>query len=183
MRVVGGRFRGKALKSPKGMNTRPTTDRVRENLFNILHNKISFDGLRVLDLFAGTGALGIEALSRGASFCLFVEEAGVARAAIRNNVESLALTGQTKIFRRDAAKLGSVGTMQPFNLIFADPPYNAGLGEKAANSLAAGGWMNGNAIFILEEQAAVMPENIEGFTAIDRRVYGDTALGMFEYQG
>jgi len=183
MRVIGGRLRGKRLSSPKGNDTRPTTDRVRESLFNILENRISFDGKRVLDVFAGTGALGIEALSRGAGFGLFVEEASTARAAIRENVENLQLTGQTKIFRRDATRLGLIGTMQPFDLVFADPPYGAGLGEKAAKSLIEGGWMLGNAMFILEENRSAMPEFIEGFRSLDQRSYGDISIGLFEYPG
>ncbi|MEM9278219.1 MAG: 16S rRNA (guanine(966)-N(2))-methyltransferase RsmD [Pseudomonadota bacterium] len=183
MRIIGGRFRGKTLSAPAGKDTRPTTDRVRENLFNILGNRMSFDGLRVLDLFAGTGALGLEAMSRGAGFCLFVEEAGSACAAIRENIENMTLTGQTKIFRRDVIRMGGIGTMKPFDLVFADPPYNAGLGEKAAESLVKGSWLAGNAIFILEEQKPVMPEKISGFDCLDVRSYGDTAIGLFEYKG
>ena len=97
----------------------------------------------MLDLFAGSGALGLEALSRGARFCLFVEESAEARAAIRRNVEALGLTGTTKIFRRDATRLGPAGTMQPFDLVFLDPPYGKGLGEKALQSAAEGGWISG----------------------------------------
>lgn len=109
MRVVAGRFRGRPLQAPDDMKIRPTSDRVRESLFNILAHGIenfSLDGARVIDLFAGTGALGIEAVSRGAAYCLFVEEAPDARALIRTNVEALGLTGETRIFRRDATDLG-----------------------------------------------------------------------------
>ncbi|MEM7068604.1 MAG: 16S rRNA (guanine(966)-N(2))-methyltransferase RsmD [Pseudomonadota bacterium] len=180
MRVIGGRLRGKRLVSPKGLDTRPTTDRVRESLFNILENKQSLSGLRVLDLFAGTGALGIETLSRGGSFCLFVEEASPARAAIHENVENLQLTGQTKIFRRDATRLGAIGTIQPFDMVFADPPYGRGMGERAAKSLIEGGWLCDNAVLILEEQISSMPEKLDDFNLLDSRSYGDTAIAMFE---
>ncbi|MEM9330131.1 MAG: 16S rRNA (guanine(966)-N(2))-methyltransferase RsmD [Pseudomonadota bacterium] len=181
MRVIGGKFRGKNLKAPKGLGTRPTTDRVRENVFNIIENRKQLGGLRVLDLFAGSGALGIEAISRGAGFCLFVEENTNARATIRQNVEGFGLTGQTKVFRRDAIKMGSIGTMIPFDLVFADPPYGMAYGQKAARSLVEGQWLVDNAMFILEEKKSEMPENIEKFSTIDTRVYGDTAIGIFEY--
>lgn len=183
MRIVGGRFRGQRIAAPEGKATRPTTDRVRENLFNILENRLRFDGSRVIDLFAGSGALGIEALSRGASFCLFVEEAAKPRAAIRRNIEALALAGVTKVFRRDAARLGDCGTMLPFDLAFADPPYGRGLGERAAAGLLAGGWLTGNAIFIMEEEKAVMPGELAGFDTLDIRSYGNTAIGLFEVAG
>ena len=183
MRVIGGKYRGKRLVAPKGLDTRPTTDRVRENLFNILENRVSFDSIRVLDLFAGSGALGIECMSRGAEFCLFVEQASQARAAIRENIEQLQLTGQSRIFRRDATRLGDIGTIEPFNLVFADPPYGMGLGEKTAAALIRGGWLAGNAIFILEERKSAMPEKIPGFSPVDIRSYGDTSIGLFEYDG
>jgi len=174
-------LRGKKLEAPKGFDTRPTTDRVRENLFNILSHKIDLDGLRVLDLFAGSGALGFEALSRGASFALFVEEATKARMTIRQNAENLGLTGNVKIYRRDAAKPGTPGSMSPFDLVFADPPYGKGLGAKAAASLVQGGWLTGNAIFILEEDRSEIPEKLTNFNTLNIRTYGDTAIGLFEY--
>ncbi|MEM7214999.1 MAG: 16S rRNA (guanine(966)-N(2))-methyltransferase RsmD [Pseudomonadota bacterium] len=183
MRVIGGSLGGQKLVSPSGKNTRPTTDRVRENLFNILESRVEFEGKRILDLFAGSGAFGIEALSRGGEFALFVEQAGPARAVIRENVENLSLTGKTRIFRRDATRLGSIGTMRPFDLVFADPPYETGLGQKAAESLFQGGWLASNAMFILEERRSALPENIEGFDLIDTRAYGDTAIALFEYGG
>ncbi|MGI9350575.1 MAG: 16S rRNA (guanine(966)-N(2))-methyltransferase RsmD [Rhizobiaceae bacterium] len=183
MRVIGGKFRGNRIFAPKGQDTRPTTDRVRENLFNILENRISLNGIRVLDLFSGSGALGIESMSRGAGFCLFVEQAGAAQAAVRQNIEQLQLTALTGILRRDATRLGDIGTMQPFDLVFADPPYNLGLGEQAAKSLIQGGWLRGNAIFILEERKSAMLGKLTGFSAIDMRTYGDTSIGLFEYRG
>ena len=141
MRIVAGKF-NQAHRGAEGLTTRPTSDRVRQALFNVLEHgapQFDFAGARVLDLFAGSGALGLEAMSRGARFCLFVEESADARASIRRNVEALSLTGVTKIWRRDATKLGEAGTMQPFDLIFLDPPYGRGLGLRTLQSAAAGG--------------------------------------------
>ena len=180
MRIVGGAHRGKRLIAPKGLATRPTTDRTRESLFNILSNKVELDGLRVLDLFAGTGALGLEAISRGAGFSLFIEMASPARAAIRQNIEALQVVGNTKIFRRDAIKLGAIGTMKPFDLVFADPPYGKGLGEKAAASLLEGGWLAKEAVFILEEASENFPASLKGFQLMDQRKFGETTIGLFE---
>lgn len=180
MRIVGGQFKGQRIVAPKGMATRPTTDRTRESLFNILENRIEFEGLRVLDLFAGSGALGLEAMSRGAEWCLFVDEGSSPRASIRQNVEALQLTGNTKIFRRDATKLGNVGKFTPFDLVFADPPYGKGLGERAAKSLLAQGWLSPQAIFVLEEAKDAYPDAIRGFECLDRRSYGDSTIGLFE---
>lgn len=179
MRIVGGRYRARTLVAPKGNATRPTTDRTRENLFNILENRISFEGIRVLDLFAGTGALGLEAISRGASYCLFVEQASGARAAIRENIETLSAQGVTSVYRRDATRLGASGNIHPFSLVFCDPPYSRGLGEKAALSIVSGGWVQYDALFVLEENHASFPELIEGFELIDQRRYGDTIIGIF----
>ncbi len=156
MRVVGGKFRGRALVSPEHEGLRPTADRVRESVFNILLHGIEdfeIEGARVIDLFAGTGALGIEALSRGAAYCLFVEETAEARALIRTNVETFGLTGVTRIFRRDATDLGPAGNIEPFGLAFLDPPYSKGLGEKALVSLRDGGWLAPGAVIVLEERA------------------------------
>ncbi len=141
MRIVGGRFKGKSLASPKSQAIRPTTDRVRETLFNILAHGYDHvvEGARVLDLFAGTGALGCEALSRGAKAALFVEDGTEGRGLIRTNMETLGLNGVAKIFRRDATRLGDIGTMEPFTLVFMDPPYNKGLGEQALARCAQGG--------------------------------------------
>ncbi|MBO6814247.1 MAG: 16S rRNA (guanine(966)-N(2))-methyltransferase RsmD [Rhizobiaceae bacterium] len=180
MRIVAGKYRGARIAAPKGMATRPTTDRTRESLFNILQNRMAFDGIRVLDLFAGSGALGLEAMSRGASSCLFVDDSHAARAAIRQNVETLGLAGQTGLFRRDATRLGSVGTRKPYDLVFADPPYGKGLGERAASSLVEGGWMNPEAVFVLEERNSAFPPLLHGFVLTDRRDYGETTIGLFE---
>jgi 16S rRNA (guanine966-N2)-methyltransferase len=150
---------------------------VREAIFNILlHGSIEgkIEGARVLDLFAGTGALGLEALSRGAAFALFIEEEAEARGLIRENIEALRLTGVTKLFRRDATNLGAIGRIAPFNLAFLDPPYGKGLGEKALLSAAAGGWLEDGAIIVLEERAGAVKALPEGFMEIDRRTWGET---------
>lgn len=179
MRIVGGRLRGRALASPSDEATRPTSDRVREAAFNILTHSIegaAIESARVLDLFAGTGALGIEALSRGASFCLFVDEHADARGVIRENVEALGLTGITKIFRRDATDLGPAGKYSNFNLAFLDPPYGKGLGEKALTSAANNSWLADGAIIVLEERKdapVVLPPR---FGELDRRTWGDTQM-------
>jgi 16S rRNA (guanine966-N2)-methyltransferase len=132
----------------------------------------------VLDLFAGSGALGLEALSRGARFALFIEESAAARAAIRRNVEALSLTGATKIWRRDATRLGEAGNLQPFDLIFCDPPYGKGLGERALAAAAEGGWVAQGAVAVLEERADQDIAWPAPFAEIDRRRYGDTAIAI-----
>ena len=180
MRVVGGSFRGRRLASPHSDAIRPTTDRAREALFNILEHSYpgTIDGARVLDLFAGSGALGVEALSRGAAYCLFIEEAAGARALIRENVENLDLQGCTRIFRRDATRLGPIGTMQPFDLVFADPPYGRGLGERAIASALAGGWLAPGALIVVEETSATSFEAPEGIVVHERRTYSSSTLAL-----
>ena len=164
MRVVGGEFRGRPLAAPGGRNTRPTADRLRQTIFDILTHGYAdaVKDARVLDLFAGTGALGIEALSRGAAYALFVEEAVEARGAIRANIESLGLTGRTRVFRRDATRLGPAGTVQPFALAFADPPYGKGLGETALGAAVSGGWLAPGALAVLEEAASATIDPVAG---------------------
>ncbi|MEO1397589.1 MAG: 16S rRNA (guanine(966)-N(2))-methyltransferase RsmD [Pseudomonadota bacterium] len=183
MRIVGGEYRGRRLAQPSNQLIRPTTDRNREALFNILGHKsdVTLQGARVLDLFAGTGALGLEAMSRGARFALFVEEGTQGRSLIRRNIETLGLNGRTKLFRRDATKLGSVGSMAPFDLVFADPPYGKGLGSRAAQALIRGGWLAPSAILILEETTADLPGELEGFSILDRRSMGETAIGIYQF--
>src|SRR3979490_1802039 len=143
MRVVGGRLKGRTLASPPSRDIRPTADRLRESLFNILIHAYGdpIQDARVLDLFAGTGALGIEAISRGARFALFVDNGAEARALLRNNVEALGLGGVTKVFRRDASNLGPAHPVEPFSLGFLDPPYRMKLAEQALASLRDGGWL------------------------------------------
>lgn len=178
MRVVGGEFRGRPLAAPRTDAIRPTTDRTREAIFNLLAHRFDGlpDGTRVLDLFAGTGALGIEALSRGAAHCVFIEESAEGRGLIRDNVEAFGLQGRTKIFRRDATALGPVGTFEPFGLVFADPPYGKGLGERALASALSGGWLAARALCVVEETGSVAFRVPEGFGLADQRDYGDTAV-------
>jgi len=176
VRVVGGRLRSRPLAGPKSAAVRPTTDRLREALFNILTH--SYDdpvtGARVLDLFAGTGALGIEAISRGTAYALFVDDGVEARALLRDNIEALGLGGVTRIFRRDATKLGPAHPLEPFSLVFLDPPYGKGLAEKALVSAREGNWLKPDALVIVEEAADAEFKAPEGFAELERRVYDDT---------
>jgi len=178
MRIVGGRFRGRALAAPKSQAIRPTSDRLRESLFNVLAHAYdgSVEGARVLDLFSGTGALGLEALSRGAAFVLFVDDGTEARALIRGNVDALGAAGATRIFRRDATRLGPAHPLQPFSLVFLDPPYGKGLAERALISAREGGWLAPEALVIVEEAAEARFSPPEGFGEIERRDYGDSQL-------
>jgi 16S rRNA (guanine966-N2)-methyltransferase len=176
MRIVGGRLRGRALAAPKSQGIRPTADRLRESLFNILMHAYGdpVTGARVLDLFAGTGALGLEALSRGAAFALFVDDGAEARALLRQNVEALSLAAVARIFRRDATKLGPAHPLEPFSLVFLDPPYGKGLAEKALASARDGGWLTDEALIMVEEAVDAVFKAPEGFEDIERRKYDDT---------
>ena len=176
MRVVGGRLRSRPLAGPKSEAVRPTADRLREALFNILAHSYGdpVTGARILDLFAGTGALGIEAISRGAAYALFVDEGVEARALLRYNVEALGLGGVTRIFRRDATKLGSAHPIEPFSLVFLDPPYSKGLAEKALMSAREGGWLKPDALVVVEEAAEAAFKAPDGFAELERRKYDDT---------
>jgi len=182
MRIVGGEFRGRPLAAPRSQDIRPTTDRAREAVFNVLTHRFpeKLQGARVLDLFAGTGALGLEALSRGASHCLFIEESAEGRGLIRTNVEAFGLQGCTKIFRRDATGLGDAGTIAPFGLVFADPPYALGLGEAALNSALKGGWLLPHALCVVEEAGSAPFSPGDGFAVLDERGYGDTVVRFIE---
>ena len=182
MRIVGGKFRGKALAGPTSEATRPTSDRVRESIFNILAHGIAdftLEDARVMDLFAGTGALGLEAISRGAKFCLFVEEDSAARGVIRNNADACGVIGQCKIWRRDATDLGPSAPQSPYSLVFVDPPYGKGLGEKALRSLVAGGWLAAGAIVVLEEAEKAVVAEVTGVDLLDQRTYGDTQVRIY----
>ncbi len=175
MRVIGGNLRGRALAGPKSQAIRPTADRLREALFNILVHGYDdpVTGARVLDLFAGTGALGIEALSRGAAFALFVDDGAEARALMRENVATLGLGGTSRIFRRDATKLGPAHPVEPFSLVFLDPPYGRGLAEKSLASARGGQWLTPDALIVVEEAATAFVSP-DGFAEIERRRYDDT---------
>jgi 16S rRNA (guanine966-N2)-methyltransferase len=181
MRIVGGEFRGRPLAAPDSRDIRPTSDRLRQTLFDILMHAYPdhVRGARVLDLFAGTGALGLESLSRGAAYALFVEEGVEARGLIRRNIEALGLTGRTRVFRRDATRLGDAGTVPPFDLVFCDPPYGKGLGEKSMTSALAGRWLNPGAICVLEESTKASVEAIDGFEQFETRRIGDSQLRFF----
>jgi 16S rRNA (guanine966-N2)-methyltransferase len=182
MRIVGGALKGRGLAAPQGPATRPTSDRVREAIFNILAHGIAdfaIEGARVLDLFAGTGALGFEALSRGAKFCLFIDDSAEARGLIRRNADALGLIGRCKIWRRDAARLGRNQPQPPYDLVFADPPYGKGLGERALADLVDGGWIDTNSVIVLEESErseVPCPANLIEF---DKRGYGDTVVRFY----
>jgi len=184
MRIVAGRFRGKQLRSPEGDEIRPTSDRVREALFSILSSRLGpgFDGLRVLDLFAGTGALGLEAMSRGASFAAFIDTGVQARGIIRDHIESFGIGGQTKLLKRDATNLGPLEKFKPFDIVFVDPPYGKQLGEKALGSASKNGWIAPKATVVLEENKDAEIEFPEGFELVDQRTYGDTTIMILNYQ-
>lgn len=176
MRIIGGYLRGRTLQGPKSQAIRPTTDRLRESLFNILVHAYDdpVTGARILDLFAGSGAFGLEALSRGAAFALFVDDGVEARALLRQNVETLGVGGITRIFRRDATKLGPAHPLEPFSLVFLDPPYGRGLAEKALVCVRDGAWLTPDALIMVEEAAAANFIAPEGFEEIERRRYDDS---------
>jgi 16S rRNA (guanine966-N2)-methyltransferase len=178
MRIVGGRLRGRALAAPRSQAIRPTADRLRESVFNILIHAYGdpVSGARALDLFAGTGALGLEAISRGAAFALFVDTGAEARALLRENVATLGLGGVTRIFRRDATKLGEARPVEPFSLVFLDPPYGQGLAEQALASARDGGWLADGALVVVEEAADAGFKPPAGFEEVERRDYDDTQV-------
>jgi len=189
VRITGGAFRGRTLAAPPDARVRPTSDKVRQAMFNILmHNDFStgfsLEGARVADLFAGTGALGIEALSHGASFCLFVDDNPESRGLIRTNVEALGLTGVTKIWRRDATDLGpmAAGAGGPFDLVFLDPPYRKDLIAPALASLGDGKWLSPNALAIVEVAEDEIIPSTDGFELASERIYGDTRVAFLPYR-
>ena len=183
MRIVAGKFRGKQLRSPADDSIRPTADRVRESMFNILSSRLSpvFDGLRVLDLFAGTGALGLEALSRGAAHVTFVDTGAEARGLIRDHIQDFGIAGISKLLRRDATALGAPGTFGQFDLVFLDPPYGKQLGEAALAELAQNGWLKPGATIVWEESADAPISVPQGFTLDDRREYGAAAVHFLRF--
>ncbi|MEX0338030.1 MAG: 16S rRNA (guanine(966)-N(2))-methyltransferase RsmD [Arenibacterium sp.] len=182
MRIIAGRFRGRALtpvgKGDTGAHLRPTPDRVRESLFSMLTHRDVIQGARILDLFAGTGALGFEALSRGAAEVCFVENGRVGAQLITRNISLLNAGADTRLLRRDATRLGVADA--PFDLIFLDPPYGQGLGEKALATGAAGGWFGKEALIVWEENAPQPAP--EGFDAVDARRFGDTYLTLLVFK-
>jgi 16S rRNA (guanine966-N2)-methyltransferase len=190
VRIVAGLYRGRPLRAPPGLATRPTSDRARQAVFNVLEHAAWSPGLasvRVIDLFAGSGALGLEAMSRGAGVCLFVETDAAARGVIRDNIDALApdgaLNGRTRIHRRDATDLGAkpAGDGPPYDLAFLDPPYGRGLGEQALSALAGGGWLRRDAICIFERGAEEPDPAVPDFAALDVRRYGAARVHMLRY--
>ncbi len=182
MRIVGGRLKGRVLSAPASRAIRPTSERLRELIFDILEHRFPghIEGARVVDLFAGTGALAIEALSRGARFALFVDNGAEARALLRANVEAMALGGVTRIWRADATKLGSSPAGGPFALAFLDPPYGQDLAAPALASLVEGGWLEPGALCVVEEDAKAGIAAPVGLERVDERVYGDTKIAIFQ---
>jgi len=188
MRIVGGRLKAKRLAAPGAAgggdaHLRPTSDRVRESLFNLLaHGDYGEppppQGRRVLDLFAGTGALGLESLSRGAVRAVFIDDFATARALIRENVETLGLNGHTKIWRRDATRLGPCRG-EPYDLIFADPPYGSDLGARALASALSGGWIAPGAVVVVEHGAGEEAPSAAWLRLADQRRYGETMLTIY----
>ena len=184
MRIIGGRWRGLKLADPGAGDIeaalRPTSDRMREAVFNLLTQGAHGDkvtGARVLDLFAGTGALGLEALSRGAAQVTFVEDGAAARALIRANVEKMQAMGVTRLYRRDATDLGE-NRGPGFGLVFLDPPYGRDLGQGALASALGGGWLAPGAMIVWEE-AAPQPAP-PGFTALDQRRHGQSWVTLLQ---
>ena len=184
MRIVGGRFRGRPLAAPSSEAIRPTSDRLRETIFNILTHAFDdpVEGARVIDLFAGTGAMGLEAMSRGAAFALLVDDSAAARGLIRENVDRLGLGGTTRLFRRDATRLGPAGQNGTFSLLFCDPPYGRELAAPALVSAAKGGWLQPGTMAIVEERAGAF-EVPAGFEEVDRRQAGETDVTFARFCG
>jgi 16S rRNA (guanine966-N2)-methyltransferase len=185
MRVVGGRLKGRVLQAPASREIRPTSERLRESIFDILVHKHEgiVEGARVVDLFAGSGALAIEALSRGALFALFVDNGSEARALLRANVEALGLGGVTRIWRADATRLGRAPAGDPFTLAFLDPPYGKGLAGPALGGLVNGGWLAPGALVVVEEAEKAEIASPAGLSIVDERVYGDTRVAFLRAGG
>ncbi len=181
MRIVGGRLKGRVIHAPASRAIRPTSERLRESIFDILAHRHggAVAGARVVDLFAGSGALAIEALSRGADFALFVDNGAEARALLRANVEALALGGVTRIWRSDATRLGKAPAGPPFTLAFLDPPYDKGLAGPALAALCEGGWLAPGALVVVEEGAKAEIAAPEALDLVDERVYGETRIAFF----
>lgn len=177
MRIVAGSLKGRAIVTPEGQNTRPTSDRARQAIFNVLEHAPWAEGLheaRVIDLYAGSGALGFEALSRGASFCLFVDTDDGARGAIRENMDAYGLFGRCRVHRRSATDLGprpgSAG--EAFTLAFLDPPYAKGLGEQTLARLLEGDWLAPGSIVVFERGSDEPEIDTPGYERLDARDYG-----------
>jgi 16S rRNA (guanine966-N2)-methyltransferase len=187
MRITGGKLGGRRLVAPDDQRVRPTSDRTRQAIFNILEHRdfgfaFTLENISVIDLFAGTGALGIEAVSRGARFCLLVDDDADSRAIQRENVEGLNLTGASKIWRRDATSLGPINTGSggPFGLAFLDPPYRKDLVAPTLKSLKDGGWLTADALVVVETAKGETFAH-DGYTLIDTRDYGETEIAFLKH--
>ncbi|SJM68242.1 Ribosomal RNA small subunit methyltransferase D [Brevundimonas diminuta 3F5N] len=177
MRIVAGQYRGRAIVTPEGQNTRPTSDRARQAIFNVLEHAPWAEGLheaRVIDLYAGSGALGFEALSRGAAFCLFVDTDDGARGAIRENMDAYGLFGRCRVHRRSATDMGPRpgSADEAFTLAFLDPPYAKGLGEQTLARLLEGDWLAPGAIVVFERGSDEPEIDTPGYERLDARDYG-----------
>lgn len=184
MRITAGALKGRPLLVPEGLQIRPTSDKVRQAVFNVLENRdfgqdFAIENARVLDLFAGSGALGIEALSRGASYAILIDQAALSRAALRGNVEAMGLTGRTKIWRRDACDLGR-NLSEAFDLIFLDPPYRKNMLAPALASLHAGRWLQSNSILVAESARDENIPSTDNYALVDERLYGDTRIAFLQ---
>ncbi len=181
MRIIAGQHRGLVLtdlgQGDTSAHLRPTSDRVRESLFNMLMKYGRPNGARVLDLFAGTGALGLEALSRGAAHVTYVENGRVAQKLITENLRKAKREADAKLIKTDATQLPPAPA--PCDLVFLDPPYAKGLGEKALASAIAQGWLAENVLIVWEESAMIAPP--QGFTLQDQRQYGGTTISFLTY--
>ena len=189
IRILSGKYKNTVLRAPDGLNTRPTTGRVVENLFNILQHYcfsneeiFSFSGKKILDLCAGSGRLGIEAISRGALRAVFIDTDIAARAAIRENVDKLHLNGTTRIFSRNVIDLGSMPSQAkgPFDLIFCDAPYNKNIPAVALQNAYNYGWIAQNALIIVETEKADNVISLSFMTSKIQKIYGNTMLHFFE---
>jgi 16S rRNA (guanine966-N2)-methyltransferase len=178
MRIIGGRLKGRVLKSPGSDQVRPTADRLRETIFNILIHAYGnpIERARVIDLFAGTGAMGLEALSRGAGFVLFVEQAAAACAILHANIQMLGLEHAARVLRCDARKLGIAPEGEKYSLIFLDPPYGRGLAPPALAALGEGGWLAENALLVIEDSASAMVRLPDGFALAETRRFGPAQI-------
>ena len=184
MRIVAGAHRGRPLVAPKGQSTRPTADRTRQALFNVFEHapwSCALAGARVIDLFAGSGALGLEALSRGAAYCLFVDDAPDARSAIAANLRALGLEPRAGILAADAARLAPLAGSEAFDLAFLDPPYASRLTELALRRLADGGWLADGAVVAVERGESEPPHPAAGFTRLDQRRWGKARVEFLRF--
>ena len=177
MRIVAGNLKGRTITTPEGQATRPTSDRARQAVFNVLEHAAwaePLEGMRVMDLYAGSGALGFEAISRGAAFALFVETDEEARGAIRENADAYGVMGRSRVHRRSAIDLGSRpgSDGEAFDLAFLDPPYRKGLGEQTLARLLEGGWLKPGALVVFERGSDEPEIDTPGYQRLDARNYG-----------